>query len=120
MARFVVVPLMPTSHSGAGVTSVFEASASGKAVIATQTGGMDSFVVNGKTGILVPPRDVEALRNAIKTLWQNEDLAAGMGRAGRRFIEENYAHETVVEEITAFLTELWVERNKSNTKRFGS
>ena len=120
MARFVVVPLMPTSHSGAGVTSVFEASASGKAVIATQTGGMDSFVVNGKTGILVPPRDVEALRNAIKTLWQNVDLAAGMGRAGRRFIEENYAHETVVEEITAFLTELWVERNKSNTKRFGS
>jgi glycosyltransferase involved in cell wall biosynthesis len=115
MARFVVVPLMPTSHSGAGVTSVFEASACGRAVIATQTGGMDSFIVNGKTGILIPPRDVGAMRNAIKTLWENEALATDMGNAGRRFIEENYAHEKVVEGITAFLTELWNERSKSNT-----
>ena len=119
-ARFVVVPLMPTSHSGAGVTSVFEASASGRAVIATQTGGMDSYVVHGKTGILVPPRDVDAMRNAIKTLWENEDLATDMGNAGRRFIEENYAHAKVVEGITAFLTELWNERNPSNAERLES
>ena len=119
-ARFVVVPLMPTSHSGAGVTSIFEASSSGRAVIATQTGGMDSYVVHGKTGILVPPRDVDAMRNAIKTLWENEDLATDMGNAGRRFIEENYAHAKVVEGITAFLTELWNERNQSNAERFGS
>ena len=81
---------------------------------------MDSYVVHGKTGILVPPRDVDAMRNAIKTLWENEDLATDMGNAGRRFIEENYAHAKVVEGITAFLTELWNERNPSNAERLES
>lgn len=102
-ARFVVVPLKPTSHTGAGVTSVFEASASGKAVIATDTGGMNSYVLDGKTGLLVPPGDVQALRNAICKLWENPGLAREMGRAGREFVEKNYSQERVVELTTAFL-----------------
>jgi glycosyltransferase involved in cell wall biosynthesis len=114
-ARFVVVPLMPTSHSGAGVTSVFEASASGKAVIATQTGRMDSYVIHGKTGILVPPRNVHAMRNAIKMLWENEDLAREMGIAGRKFVEENYQYESVEAGITTFLTKLWNNSQKMNS-----
>ena len=111
-ARFVVIPLVPTSHSGAGVTSVFEASATGKAVIATDTGGMNSYIIHGKTGILVPPRNVDAMQNAIKTLWENEDLAREMGRAGRKFLEEHYAYENVVAEITGFLTRLWNDVRK--------
>jgi glycosyltransferase involved in cell wall biosynthesis len=114
-ASFVVVPLMPTSHSGAGVTSVFEASASGKAVIATRTGRMDSYVVHGKTGLLVPPRDVHAMRDAIKTLWENEDLAKEMGKAGRKFVEENYEYESAEAGITAFLIKLWNNSQKMNS-----
>ena len=112
--RFVVVPLMPTSHSGAGVTSVFEASASGKAVIATDTGGMNSYIIDGETGILVPPGDVPAMRNAIKTLWENPDLAEKMGKAGRKFVEENYDYYAVVEGTTAFLQKLWDNVNRAN------
>ena len=104
--RFVVIPMQPTSHSGAGVTSALEASASGKAVIATNTGGMSSYVISGKTGILVPPHDVRAMRTAIKTLWENKELAAEMGHAGRKFVEENYNHESVVFDITHFLRNL--------------
>lgn len=106
-ARFVVVPLMDTSHSGAGVTSIFEASASGKAVIASNTGGMGSYIVDGKTGILVPPGDVQAMRNAIRTLWENPGLAQEMGKSGRKFVEENYDYVTVVDGIVAFLKKLW-------------
>jgi glycosyltransferase involved in cell wall biosynthesis len=105
--KFVVIPLNLTSHSGAGVTSAFEASASGKAVIATNTGGMSSYVIHGKTGILVPPKDVHAMRDAIKMLWENEALAAEMGQAGRKFVEENYQYESVVAGITLFLSDLW-------------
>lgn len=105
-ARFVVVPLKPTSHTGAGVTSVFEASATGKAVIATDTGGMNSHVVDGKTGLLVPPGDVHALRDAIRKLWENPGLALEMGRAGREFVEKNYSQQEVVELTTAFLKNL--------------
>lgn len=113
-ARFVVVPLKPTSHSGAGVTSVFEASASGKAVIATNTGGMNSYVVDGKTGLLVPPGDVRALRDAMKKLWENPALALEMGMAGRRFVEENYSYHGIVESTTAFLKNLWAATNQAH------
>lgn len=106
-SRFVVIPLKTTPHSGAGVTSAFEAWASGRPVIATNTGGMHSCVINGKTGILVPPGDVKAMRYAIRKLWENPDLAQEMGLAGRKFLEKNYKFETVVEEITDFLTRLW-------------
>jgi glycosyltransferase involved in cell wall biosynthesis len=114
--RFVVVPLENTPHSGAGVTSIFEASASGKAVIATNTGGMHSYIVDGKTGILVPPGDVEAMRTAIKKLWENPDLAQEMGRAGRKFVEENYDYYAVVDGITAFLSKLWDAVNSGDVK----
>lgn len=112
-ARFVVIPLKYTSHSGAGVTSAFEALASGRAVIATNTGGMDSYVIDGKTGILVPPGDVKGMRAAIRRLWENPDLAREMGIAGRKFLEENYKHETVIAEITDFLTRLWNTENRT-------
>jgi glycosyltransferase involved in cell wall biosynthesis len=111
-ARFVVVPLKPTSHTGAGVTSVFEASASGKAVIATDTGGMNSYVVDGKTGLLVPPADVQALRNAIRKLWENPKLALEMGRAGREFVKKNYSQQGVVELTTRFLRNLILTSNQ--------
>lgn len=111
-ARFVVVPLKPTSHTGAGVSSVFEASATGKAVIATDTGGMNSYVVDGKTGLLVPPGDVQALRNAIRRLWEDPELAREMGRAGREFVEKNYSQQGVVGLTTAFLKNLALASNQ--------
>lgn len=106
-ARFVVVPLRTTSHSGAGVTSVFEASASGKAVIATDTGGMNSYIVHGKTGLLVPPGDTAAMRDAIRTLWENPELAREMGKAGREFVEQHYSYDRVEEATSTFLKNLW-------------
>jgi glycosyltransferase involved in cell wall biosynthesis len=104
--RYVVIPLLPTSHSGAGATTACEASASGKAVIATDTGGMKSYVVHGQTGILVPPKDVGALRDAIKLLWENPTLAAEMGRAGRRFVEKHYHYEVINAGVARFLSQL--------------
>jgi glycosyltransferase involved in cell wall biosynthesis len=101
--RFVVVTLEPTTHGGAGLSAALEAGTFAKAVIATRTGGMSTFVKDGETGILVPPNDVEALRSAIQKLWENPALAQRMGEAGRRYLERNFDPEKVRANIHAML-----------------
>ncbi|HET6391058.1 glycosyltransferase family 4 protein [Hyphomicrobium sp.] len=64
-------------------TVVMEANAFGKPVVACRTGGLPETVADGKTGILVPPADVEALRGALVTMSENHDLREKMGEASR-------------------------------------
>lgn len=108
-ARFVVVPLERTNHNGAGINVVLEAAAFGKAVIATHTGGMPTFVKHGETGMLVPPSDVQALRQAIQQLWEQPVLAHQMGLAGRRYIEANYDPEVVDANIITYLNRVYTQ-----------
>jgi len=105
-ARFAAIPLHDTTHSGAGINAVLEAGAFSKAVIATRTGGMSTFVRDGETGILVPPYDVKAWRRAIETLSSQPELAKQMGQAGRRYMESRFNPEKVSAGIAAFLNDL--------------
>lgn len=105
-SRFAVVSLHATTHSGAGITAVLEAGAFAKAVIATRTGGMLTFVKDGETGILVPPYDVEAWKKAIKLLWNDAELAEQMGCAGRRYMEDRFDPDKINENISDFLDNL--------------
>lgn len=66
-AQLVVVPLIPTDFQ-AGVTAILEAMAMAKPVIATATDGQRDVVIDGETGILVPPEDASALRTQIQRL----------------------------------------------------
>lgn len=61
---------------------LFEAMASGIAVVATNSGGTPEIVRDGHEGILVPPRDPGALARAINRLVTDTELRAAMGRAG--------------------------------------
>ena len=63
---------------------ICEAMAAGKPVIASQVGGIPETVVNGKTGILVPPGDAEALASAIHRLVEDRNLREQMGHAARQ------------------------------------
>ncbi len=56
-----------------------EAATVGKAVIATRVGGLQDVVVDGETGILVPPNDAGALRDAIDLLMESPELRDQMG-----------------------------------------
>lgn len=109
-ARFVAVPLEDTTHPSAGMTGVLEASALGKAVIATATGGMRTFVKDGETGILVPPYDVEAWKRAIHRLWTQPELADQMGQAGRRYMQSRFDKQAVDANINVFLDDLYKGR----------
>lgn len=61
------VALQPSSVEGWGIT-VIEANASGTPVIASNVNGLRDSVINKKTGLLVPPRDVEAFSKAMNSL----------------------------------------------------
>jgi glycosyltransferase involved in cell wall biosynthesis len=111
-ARFVVIPMKDTMHFTAGVSVALEASASGKAVIATKTKGMPSYVIDGKTGILVPPNDIEALKNAIKKLWDDPHLAYEMGLMGRQFVEKNFNPDEINIKIEDSLIKASLQKSK--------
>jgi len=63
---------------------VIEAMSGGCPVVASRIGGIPDIVVEGETGLLVPPADSDALRDAIARLLGNRDMMHRMGRASRK------------------------------------
>jgi len=80
---------MPSTWEGFGV-SALEAGAMELPAVASDVHGIPDVVVHGETGILVPPRDVVALADAIARLAEDPALRARMGAAGRAFVRANY------------------------------
>jgi glycosyltransferase involved in cell wall biosynthesis len=90
--------------------SVLEAMAAGLPVIASNVGGIPELVVDGVSGVLVPPGDPNALAEAIEGLVQNPSLAHELGDAGRRRVVENFDLETVREAHLALYRRLLASR----------
>ncbi|MCK9900281.1 group 1 glycosyl transferase [Parafrankia colletiae] len=82
----VVVALKPNLHVS-GISVVLEAMSSGRPVIVSGTPGMDDYVNHGRTGLLVPPGDVDALATEMAGLLLDPDRSAALGRAGRAAVE---------------------------------
>ena len=101
-SRFVVVPLLQGENQ-AGITTILEAMAMGKAVIVSRARGQTDTVYDprqrgsaalpppwaetGPNGIYVPPGDPRALRRAIQHLLDRPEEAEGLGANGRRLVE---------------------------------
>ena len=83
---------MPSRAEGFGVAAL-EAQAMELPVVASRVHGIPDVVVDGETGLLVPPGNVEALAAAIERLARDAGLRRKMGRAGRSFVEERYRWE---------------------------
>jgi glycosyltransferase involved in cell wall biosynthesis len=76
-----------------------EAMAHGRPVVGSRVGGLAELVVDGETGILVPPRDVAALRHALVRLLGDKALRARMGAAGRKRIRKLCSWEEVAPKV---------------------
>ena len=87
--------VLPSLWEGFPV-SVLEAMASGKPVIASRAGGIPEAVVEGETGLLVPPGDVPALEKAISALACSPELAKKMGEAGREKAVSDFGIEKMI------------------------
>jgi glycosyltransferase involved in cell wall biosynthesis len=77
--------------------AVAEALAVEVPVVSTDLGGVGQSVVHEETALLVPPRDPDALANAIERLLDDRDGAARLARAGRARVERLYALQRMVE-----------------------
>jgi len=82
---------------------ICEASASGLPVIVTDVGGVHEAMIDGKTGVLVPRNDVEALAKAMTKLAGDADLRRCMGAAGRDFICKEYEWARCVDKMEGAL-----------------
>ena len=85
----------PALAEGLGVATL-KAAAAGVPVVGFNAGGLAEAVSDGETGILVPAEDVEALRDAIARLIDQDDLRARMGAAGRERMQKSFSIDTMV------------------------
>jgi glycosyltransferase involved in cell wall biosynthesis len=102
-ARAAVVAC-PSRREGFGVACL-EAMAHGRPVVATRVGGLLDLVVDGETGIVVPPRDPAALRSALKRLLADPDLRRKLGSAGRERARTHFSWERVTDATLAAYAE---------------
>ena len=84
----------PSHREGFGVVCA-EAMAHGRPVVASAVGGLLDLVVDGETGLLVPPRDASALRAALVRLLDDEGLRRRLGAAARERARELLSWERV-------------------------
>lgn len=129
-SSFVVMPLQDVDFQ-AGVTTILEAMAMGKAVIVTHSRGQEDVVIDrrsatrgpqlrflpngfgrttagtsryGPTGLYVPPGDAAALRRAIRYLLDNPANVASLGDNGRRLATEVMSLDAFVERVAELAT----------------
>jgi glycosyltransferase involved in cell wall biosynthesis len=90
--RRAAVVACPSHREGFGVVCA-EAMAHGRPVVASDVGGLRDLVVHEETGLLVPPKDVGALRAALERLLADGALRRRLGEAARARIAESFTWE---------------------------
>lgn len=88
--------VMSSVTEGLG-TSLLDAMACGKPIVATAAGGIPEVVEHGKTGFVVRPRDHDAMADAIVRLLKDEALRRRMGEAGLSLVSAKFSAEKMVE-----------------------
>ncbi|MGB9586737.1 MAG: glycosyltransferase family 4 protein, partial [Armatimonadota bacterium] len=80
---------------------VLQAMAAGVPVVVTAVGGMPEAVRDGVNGILIPPRDPNAIADAVMKLLRDPELRCKMGAEGKRIAEGEFNVDTMVEGVLA-------------------
>jgi len=85
---------------------ILEAMAASVPVIATRVCGNADLVVDGQTGLLVPPEEPDALASAVTRILGDPDLGRSMGRQGRRRVQKEFSLEASVRGVEAVIDTL--------------
>jgi glycosyltransferase involved in cell wall biosynthesis len=87
----------PSRREGFGVVCA-EAMAHGRPVVAAAVGGLLDLVVHDETGLVVPPRDVGALRDSLERLLADGELRRRLGAAGQERVRKHFSWDRVTDE----------------------
>jgi glycosyltransferase involved in cell wall biosynthesis len=91
-ADVVVLP----SYAETFPLAVLDAMAWGKPIVAARVGGIEHMLTDGRTGILIEPRNSDALALAIKRLLMDADLSASMGAKARSDVHDRFSWAEVI------------------------
>lgn len=83
-----------------------EASASGLAVVGSKRGGIPEIVIDGKTGLLADPTDINDLAGKINALVESPQLRDAYGKAARKYMEEKFSWDRVAANIESLYDKL--------------
>ena len=101
------------SHAEGMSNALMEAMAAARPVVATAVGGNTEVVVDGKTGVLIPPADPAAIADAIAALLRDPDRAAGLGAAAREFVTRRFGARARVAELEQLYEERLALRRRA-------
>ncbi|MFN3476912.1 MAG: glycosyltransferase family 4 protein [Candidatus Methylomirabilales bacterium] len=104
-AALDVVVSASTQAEGVPQT-ILQALAMERSVVATEVGGVPEVIRDGETGLLIPPGDHWALAGGVVRLLKDKETALGLGRRGRRLVEQQYGLETMLDRLEVFYQEL--------------
>ena len=104
--------VLPSIYESFGLVLV-EAMSAGKPVVATNVGGIPEIVQDGKTGIIVPPREPDKLAEAILRLMRDEHLSLSMGKAGQRRAEGKFSLAVMIEKYQNLYSYLLTKKTVS-------
>jgi len=107
--------VMPSLDEGFGLSGM-EAQVVGLPVVASDVGGIPTFVHHEKTGLLVPPGDPVKLAEAIIRLIEDKELAARLGRQARRFICENFSSAVMAEKTLNMYQSVCIQKETRSNR----
>lgn len=99
-----------SSHMEGLCTSLLDAMLLGLPIVATRAGGVPDIVIAGETGLLVEPRQSEALARAIVRVMQDGDLRSRLAASGQRRVREHFTVERTIELTLAAYGEILERR----------
>lgn len=104
--RRITIYAFTSRNEGFGLT-LLEAMASGNALVAARSGAASQVVIDGRTGILVQPGDVDALAAALEPLMRDPGEATAMGCRARDRAVDDFGIDAEARAIAAFYEKVW-------------
>jgi glycosyltransferase involved in cell wall biosynthesis len=109
--------VLPSVNEGLGRV-LLEAMSTGLPVLATDKSGAEDCVTDGKTGFILPARNVDALAEALQWCFRHRDQACAMGRAGRAAVLDNFTLDHYEQRQIAIYRSLAGRREGATRPRF--
>ena len=107
--------VLPTYFEGLPM-SLLEGMAYGCACIATEVGGIPQVMTNRKDGVMIPAKDVRALKEAVREILSDVELQKNLGSNARKTVQENYEIGKSVCSLIQIYKSLCGERKKDDTR----